>query len=363
MKILIVKLSSIGDVVHTLPALAAIKRALPDAEVSWAVERGAAEILRGNPLLERLIEIDTKALRRRNPIGAKLIAARRQLAELRASAFDVALDFQGLLKSASIAKLARAERLFGFSKTNLREPASRFLLTDSFETQKRIHIISKNLTLAAKALGIETPVGDFEFPIFTAPEHQAEAKAIIERTGEDFAILNPAGGWATKLWHAPKFGALADKLWEEHGLTSVVTTAPNEAKLAQEVLRNSKSNRVLIAQPTLKGFYELARRAKIYVGGDTAPTHLAAAAKTPIVGIFGATEWWRNGSPHRDDICAERLDIGCRVDCHRRVCDNWICMNIEVETVSRAVRTRLKTAEVEVMENGKWKTDNKKILS
>jgi ADP-heptose:LPS heptosyltransferase len=78
----------------------------------------------------------------------------------------------------------------------------------------------------------------------------------------------------------------------------------------------------------LKGFYELAKRARIYIGGDTAPTHLAVAAKTPIIGIFGPTEWWRNGSPNPNDVCIERIDIGCRADCHRRSCDKWICMDI-----------------------------------
>ena len=352
MKILIVKLSSIGDVVHTLPALAAIKRAMPSAEISWAVERGAAEILRGNSLLERLIEIDTRALRRKNRIGETFDAARRQFADLRATVFDVALDFQGLLKSASIARLARARRLFGFSKENLREPASRFLLSGSFETEKRIHIISKNLALAEKALDITIADGALEFPIFTEMEHKREAEAIIEKSGENFAILNPAGGWATKLWHAEKFGALADKLWEETGLTSVITTAPNEAHLARKVLENSKSGRVSAVEPSLKGFYELAKRARIYVGGDTAPTHLAAAASAPIVGIFGATEWWRNGSPNENDICVERTDIDCRADCHKRSCGNWICMDIEVGTVARAVRKRLE------MESGKWKMEN-----
>ncbi len=344
MKILIVKLSSIGDIVHTLPALAAIRRALPEAEISWAAERGAAEILRNNPFLQRLIEVDTKALRRKNPIGETLLAARLQLRELRSSVFDVALDFQGLLKSASIAKLARARRLYGFSKQNLREPASRFLLSDSFAADGRIHIIDKNLTLAEKALGIAVRRDTFEFPIYTGSEHKAEAERIVEKTGENFAILNPAGGWATKLWHAEKFGALADRLWKENNLTSVITTAPNEIKLAQKVLQNSKSNRIFQAQPSLKGFYELARRATIYVGGDTAPTHLAVAADVPIVGIFGATEWWRNGSPNKDDICVERTDIGCRENCHRRACDQWICMDIEIETVLRRAQKRLESA-------------------
>src|SRR6266481_10099520 len=128
MRILIVKLGSIGDIVHTLPALSAIRHALPDAEISWAVERGSSEILRDNPFLDRLIEIDTKALRRGLMSGETLRALRQQLRRLRASAFDVAIDFQGLLKSASIARLSGARRVYGFARDSLREPASRILL-------------------------------------------------------------------------------------------------------------------------------------------------------------------------------------------------------------------------------------------
>lgn len=341
MKILIVKLSSIGDVVHTLPVLAAIRRALPSAQISWVVERKAAEILRQNPLLSRLIEIDTKSLRGKKSLGEMSLAARLQLRELRASEFDAALDFQGLLKSASISKLAKAKKRFGFSKENLREPASRFLFTDTVAVEKNSHVIRQNLELAKKALHIPIPKKDFEFPIFTESEHIKEAEDIISETGENFVILNPAGGWVTKLWHAEKFGALADRIWEEERLISVITTAPNEAALAQKVLQSSKSGKAVLARPSLKGFYELAKRTKIYIGGDTAPTHLAAAANAPVVGIFGPTEWWRNGSLNEKDICVERTDIACRVGCHRRSCNKWICMDIEVETVLQAVKARL----------------------
>ena len=346
MKILIVKLSSIGDVVHTLPALAAIRYALPDAQINWAVEREAAEILRGNSLLDNLIELDTRSLRGKT-ISEILPDASRQFRQLRRFSFDVAIDFQGLLKSATIAKLTKSKRRYGFAKQNLREPASRFLLTNTVEVEKKSHIIIKNLKLAEQALNISIPENGFEFPIFTDESHKTEAAKIIEQTSKNFAILNPAGGWVTKLWHTEKFGALADRLWEENNLTSIITTAPNEIELAEKVLRNSKSGKVLLAQPSLKGFYELAKRAKIYIGGDTAPTHIAVAATTPIVGIFGPTEWWRNGSPRQNDICVERNDIGCRVDCHRRTCNNWICMDIEVETVLQAAQKRLELAKAE----------------
>ena len=92
---------------------------------------------------------------------------------------------------------------------------------------------------------------------------------------------------------------------------------------------------------SLKGFYALAKRARVYVGGDTGPTHIAVAAGAPIVGLFGPTEWWRNGSPYSEDICVERNDIDCRVDCHRRSCSKWICMDISVDRVFDAVKKRI----------------------
>ena len=145
MRILIVKLGSIGDIVHTLPSLAAIRRAMPEAEISWVVERRSAEILRDNPILDRLIVIDTKALRRGLMSGETLRAPRRQLRLLRASAFDLALDFQGLIKSAMVARLSGAQRIYGFDRQALREPASRILLHQTVNIPERSHVIRKNL--------------------------------------------------------------------------------------------------------------------------------------------------------------------------------------------------------------------------
>jgi heptosyltransferase I len=341
MRILIVKLSSIGDIIHALPALAAIRRNMPDAEISWVAESRSAEILRGNPMIDHLIEVDTRSLRGGKVIEEMLLEIGKQIKGLRKYRFDIALDMQGLLKSALIAKLSRAPRRFGFAKEDLRESASRLFLTDTVSIAPKAHIIRKNLELAGAALNIEVPSTDFEFPIFTSDEDKLEAQEIIDKAGGDFAILNPAGGWVTKLWHAEKYGQLADRLWEEKRLVSIVATAPAELELAEKVLRNSRSGKVFPAQPTLKGFYELAKRASVYVGGDTGPTHLAVAAGAPIVGIFGPTEWWRNGSPNENDICVERDDISCRIDCHRRTCSNWICMDTDVDTVLRAVQNRL----------------------
>ena len=343
MRILIVKLGSIGDIVHTLPALAAMRRAMPEAEISWLVERRTSEILRDNPLLDRLIEVDTKALRRGLMSGETLRAPRQQLRLLRASAFDLALDFQGLLKSSLAARLSRAQRVYGFARDALREPASRFLVHETVPIPAGLHVIRKNLELVRAALKIEVPddPNDFEFPIGLNRDCELEAEAATRGTGGRYAILNPAGGWPTKLWSADKFGLLADLLWDRFHVHSIITYGPGEAGLAEQALSSSASGKTHAVRLSLKGFVALAKKAALYVGGDTGPTHLAVAAGTPIVGLFGPTEWWRNGSPRAEDICVERTDIDCRVDCHRRSCSKWICMDIDVERVMHAVTDRL----------------------
>src|ERR1044072_2787855 len=296
MKIRIVKLGSIGDIVHTLPALAAIHHGLPDAEIWGVVEKRSAEILRGNPMISRLIEIDTKSLRRNVNPRKLLSQVRSELQQLRDVKFDVALDFQGLLKSALVGKLSGAKKIYGFSSRSLKEPASRIFL-------------DKAERIAAKMHG-------------------------------DFAILKPGGGWPAKLWPAERFGQLADLLWKELGLASVVTYGPGEEELAARVVNSAVSQKAFAANISLKGFFALAQKAAIYVGGDTGPTHLAVAANTPVVGIFGPTEWWRNGSPRKEDVGVKHEGIAAHV-CTRRSDSNCPCMDIEAEKVFQAVRGRL----------------------
>ena len=342
MRILIVKLGSIGDIVHTLPTVAAIRRSLPTAHISWVAERRSAGILHANPLIDRLIEIDTRSIRA-GSIDETLRELKSQVRELRGAKYDIALDFQGLIKSAVVAKLSGAKRRWGFSGRALREPASRILLTDAVRIPKQTHIVKKNLLLARAALGVDIARKP-EFSIAADHTEQQEASSIISRLGARFAILNPGGGWPTKLWNAANYGHLADMIWERLKMPSVIVTGPNESSLAERAMAATKTGKLIKAEPSLKGFYALAQHASIYVGGDTGPTHIAIAAGAPIVGIFGPTEWWRNGSVDPEDICVERNDIGCRVDCHRRSCSKWICMDISVEKVFGAVARRVAVA-------------------
>jgi lipopolysaccharide heptosyltransferase I len=344
-RIIIVKLGSIGDIVHALPALAAIKLALPSAHVTWAVETRSSEILRGNPMVDRLVELDTKSVRANGSVNELLKGLKAQVGELRQNKYDIAIDMQGLIKSAVVAKLSGAKKRFGFAGKALREPASRILLTDAVRVPPKTHIVRKNLILARAALGVDIAQPP-AFPITINEQHAAEAARVIAQVGTRFAILNPAGGWPTKLWDAADYGLLADLVWDRLRMPSVIVTGPKEAHLSAAAVAASKSGKAFPAELSLKGFFALAQRANVYVGGDTGPTHLAIAAGTPVVGIFGPTEWWRNGSTDPNDICVERTDIGCRVDCHRRSCSNWICMDIPVERVFDAVSSRLLAAEI-----------------
>lgn len=339
-KILIVRLGAIGDVVHTLPALAALRHAMPGTYLAWAVERGgASKLLQDNPYLDELIELDLRGWRTSWKEPKTRAAMRASLAELRAAKFDLALDFQGLLKSAAVPWLARIPRRVGFDKQSLREPASRWLLTDRVAADDTNHVIKKNLQLVA-SLGCDVPM-EFEFPINLDAADERFANQQIEQNNGTLALLNPGGGWATKLWHTSEFAAIADRLWEAFGIRSAIMYGPGELTLAQLVVAQSKTGAAFPLASTLKQFWALARKACLFLGGDTGPMHLAAAARTPIVALFGPTSARRNGPFAKEDIVVERFDLDCRTDCYRRYCSHTSCMKIPLEQVWRAVVNRL----------------------
>jgi len=358
MQIAIVKLSSIGDVVHALPAAALLRRALPDARITWVVERRASAILKDSPAIDELIEIDSRAWRKHALRGATLTDVRQTFARIRQAnndaQVDIAIDFQGLLKSGLVVRATGARRRIGFETRELREPASRFFLTEQVNTADLPHVIDKNLALARTALEraglapeqISKHAADgYEFPIAVAPQDERYIDAAIQKHGSRFAILNPGGGWPTKLWPAARFGEVADWLMREHGLVSLITYGPGEEVLAEAVARASQTGAAVSLASTLKQFVALARRASLFVGGDTGPLHLAAASGTPIVGIYGPTSPERNGPFDRRDVTVGR-NLWCRTDCHRRRCWHWECMEIPVSLVARAASARLAKGKV-----------------
>ena len=355
MRILIVKLSSIGDVVHALPAAAFLRRAMPEAHISWVVERSAGAILKNSTVIDQLIEIDTRSWRKQIFSRRTMFEARASLDDLRQvgpdkngnSLVDVALDLQGLIKSGIIARASGAKRRIGFYSSELREKASCVFLTEQVDTSEFTHVIEKNLALAraiVEETGSAAIGGRYEFPIKLSTDEEGFAATAAGELEQPFAILNPGGGWPTKLWPAERFGQLADLLLEKHGLQSIVTYGPGEEGLANKVVAASEARAARPLASTIKEFVALTRHARLFVGADTGPLHLAAATGTPIVGIYGPTSPERNGPFDPRDISVG-LDLWCRSNCHQRSCWHWECTDIPVSLIAKAVSTRLAEAD------------------
>jgi ADP-heptose:LPS heptosyltransferase len=337
-KALIVRLSSIGDVVHTLPALFALHR--QGWEAGWLVEPASRVLLEGQTLLAHVAAAPAaKAFH----MGAALDTLRG----LRAARYDVALDFQGLWKSAAWARLAGGSRVVGYAGPWRRERPSAVLLGERVALpSEAVHVIDKNLALL-RPLGIDA-LGLREFPLPASPEADERVdRALRERGLDAFAILNPGGGWASKLWPAESFAALARGL-RARGLPSLVTWGPGEEALAESVAAASAGAAVRSFPTSLLDYVALARRARLVVAADTGTLHLACAVGTPVVGLFGPTDPARNGpfSPHDEVV---RRVPSC-APCHRRVCPrhDGIMAAIPVAEVLEAADRRLSRLRVAV---------------
>jgi len=330
---LVVRLSSIGDVVHTLPALHALGRA--GWEAGWVVEPPSRPLLEQNPLVAQVVA----APARRGFGWARSVGALR---ELRARRYEVALDFQGLWKSAAWARFSSARRTIGWERAARREPGSALLLRELVERRQFDHVIDKNLALLG-ALGIEA-VGLREFPLPFSAEAVARVDAGLQGRGsDDLVVLNPGGGWASKLWPAERFGQLAREL-RELGLASLVSFGPGEEALADRVVAASDGAASRSFPTTLLDYVELARRARLVVAADTGPLHLACAVGTPVVALFGPTDPARNGPFSREDVVVRRTP-GC-APCYSRSCVRHagVMDGISLAEVRAAVERRLALA-------------------
>jgi heptosyltransferase-1 len=330
-RVLLVRLSSIGDVVHTLPALAALARA--GHEAGWIVEPAARPLLDGHPLINEGVFAAPPAR------GFAWGLAGRTVAALRHASFDAALDFQGLWKSAAWARLSGARRRLGFTSAFRREPASAMLVSERVDQPAgALHVIDKNLALL-RPLGLDV-LGLREFPLPALPEEQKRVDGILaERRLADFAILNPGGGWESKLWPAESFGALGRRMADE-GVSSLVSFGPGEEGLADLVVAASGGTVRKAFPTTLREYVALARRARLVVAADTGPLHLACAVGTPVVALFGPTDPERNGPFSREDRVVRRTPA-C-APCYRRQCPvhAGVMGTLSVDDVHAAVRER-----------------------
>ncbi|MBV8208065.1 MAG: hypothetical protein JO041_14865 [Acidobacteria bacterium] len=308
---LVVRLGSLGDIVHTLPAVALLRDAVPGS-IDWVVEERWAELLcsrrdlRGHnaplcaekPLVNTVHTVRTRDWRRHPFRVTTLREITASVAALRSAHYDLALDFQGAMRSAVLGKLAGPGRYFGFARAH-EEPAGLFY-NHRVEAQGR-HMVEQNISLA---LAVPGGTRQFSHPpmlpaelCFALPrdaDDDAWAADQLARLGIcEFCLLNAGAGWGAKIWPATRWAEVARGL-AGHGLRSVVNFGPSEENLARTVERESGGAAVAVAS-SISQLIALARRARLCVGGDTGPTHLAAALGVPIVAIYGPTDPVRNG--------------------------------------------------------------------
>ncbi len=344
MQILIIKLSAIGDVVHCLPVLDALRGRYPDARITWAVGDAAAEILQGNPLIDELLIFPRSRWSEGLsclPNWPELIGEMRGFVRaLRSREYDVALDFQGLLKSGLIMGLCKSRRKIGFD--GQREGSSLFLNEKLPPFDKDEHAVLRYLRLV-RHLGAE--VRDPKFPLWLRPEDKSEAQRVLEEAGiagKDIVALTPGTRWDTKLWTPEGFAQVAD-LCQDRGLAPVVVGGPGDSPLARAISSRAKGPVVdLTGQTGLRSLAALYKRSKLVISTDTGPMHIAAAVEVPVVALFGPTAPWRTG-PFGRIHHVVRLDLKCS-PCFRRSCSEPRCMTeITAELVMEKVDRILST--------------------
>jgi heptosyltransferase-1 len=262
-RILVVRLGAMGDVIAALPAVASLKHSIPHSRITWIVEPKWSALLNGNPY------IDSVMLLERRTLGG-LGSAWRQL---RAARFDLAVDFQGLIKSALVAAIARPERIFGYDASQARESAASWFYSTKVAIRSQ-HAVDRNLDLAAAA-GANSILRTFPLPS-GAPEGRLP--------DGDFVLASPLAGWGAKQWPLEYYSRLAQRLRRECGLP-LVLNAPSP--IAVDGAETHVSG--------IAGLIHATRKAVAVIGVDSGPTHLAAALGKPGIAVFGPTDPARNG--------------------------------------------------------------------
>ena len=342
-RFLIVRLGALGDVVHAIPVAAALRHAFPSARIDWLVSAKHRAILDLVPIIDRRLVINDRPSTGsgRAAAGGSFLSA---IAELRSSNYDVAIDLQGLIKSAVLARTSGAARVIGFSSRYARERVARLFYTDAhdpgrgglFDPNETRHVVEINLSVLEK-LGVTSARP--EFPI--EPVESAVAAWASAQAGGRYALLNPGAAWPNKRWPPDRFAPIAQKLRERHDLMSVVLWGPGEESLAREVVERAEGAAIMSPQTTIADLVALARGAAVMVSGDTGPTHIAAALGTPLVGIYGPTRPSRNGSMSPLDVTVSR-DAICQCH-HLRKCrlERMCLLDVQVDEVLDAVERRL----------------------
>jgi heptosyltransferase I len=322
-RFLLVRLGSLGDVIHALPAASALRDTFPEARIDWAIDPKWRRLLEGNPDLNEIVPLNRKS-------AAGLAGT---VGKLRAAHYTCAIDFQALYKSALLAFASGAPRRIGFRSSYARERFASLLYTDRMNPRGG-HKVDHNLTLAeAAGARLATP----RFPLRVLPEDEDRAtQALAQHNIADFYVLNPGGGWRSKCWPAERYGELHHQLAAQRGWRGIVSFGPGEENLAQEVISAAGTPAPVAIPLDLGPLMALLHRANFVVSADTGPLHLAAALGTPTVGLFGPTDPARNGA-YGDAAVNLRNPRSSETTYRRETSYSLAMLSITVEQVMDAI--------------------------
>lgn len=300
-RILIVRLGSMGDVIHALPAAQALRDALPETTIDWLIEERWAELLcapetprRGprspqRPLVDWIHTADLRGWRKSLFTLSTIHHIARLWNDVRSAQYDLAIDLQGAIRSAVLARCSGARAVWGTAEP-WESPAG--LLYTRRAIARGRHVVEQNLSIIETIVQAPLNVTAVEFPHDQVAENRV-AQNLADAGVRDFAILNPGAGWGAKRWPAERYGVVARSLACD-GLQSIINYGPGEEDLARQA-EAASAGAGMAMKTSITELIALMRRSKLFVGGDTGPLHLAAALRVPLVAIFGPTDPARNG--------------------------------------------------------------------
>ncbi len=326
-RFLVVRLSSMGDVIHTLPAVHALRQAYPAARIDWLIDTRWAPLLDGNRDVTEIIAFNRRS-------WSEILSV---IKKLRATQYTCALDFQSLYKSALLAYASAAPRRVGFEAAYARERLAAKLYTEHV-TPHGSHKVTHNLSLV-EAVG--APVNDIQFPVALDRDAVIQVdRELVARGLREFYVLSPGGGWKSKCWPPERYGALYRELFKRYEWKAVVAYGPGEEAIADVLRRAAGPPEPALIPLDIPHLMALLRRARFLVAGDTGPLHLAVALGTPVVALFGPTDPARNGPYSTTDVILRNAKPDETT--YRRGKDySRAMLAITVEEVMNAIERRL----------------------
>jgi 3-deoxy-D-manno-octulosonic-acid transferase/heptosyltransferase-1 len=347
--ILVIKLSAIGDVVHSLPFLEVVRKNFPGARIDWVVEADAAPIIEGHDAIDRLFVSSRKPWQKRlMEVGSYLPVLRevaRFVRELRGYRYELVIDLQGLLKSALLAGLVKGGEKVGLE--GAREGSWVFYNGPAIPVDYRLHAVDRYLQ-AADYLNCRRTEWEGRIPLSQKDKGKVdELLSLPEVGGRPIIAFNPMARWKTKLWSEEKFAELADKVAQQLSCAVVFTGSPSDRPVIRDLSNRMKNPPLNLAGRTsLKELAYLYSRCRAAVCTDTGPMHIAAAMGCPVVALFGPTDPFRTG-PYGNGHRVVRAGVMCS-PCFKKKCDNPVCMEtIAVDQVFEAVAQAVRADGIE----------------